>query len=333
MEIAGAETSLLHCVPMFPPRVAALLREQHGLVARWQLLDDGVPAATVNTWVTRGHLEVLERGVYRLHSAARPPVQDILAAVLRCGPEARAGGWTARALHGLEGFSLGAKRWVVIPPCTRVRGVRFIVQRTLVAPRDEDVVSGVPTVSASRAIIDTATRTAGKRLRVAIDDARRRNLLSLRELMSLAGGMPKYVGAAEIRRMFSSGALDQDGEAERWLAVGLAERGVFPLWSAQVLPGIFPDAAMPEASLILECDGGEHHTLLSDRAYDASRESLLRADGWEILRFSGTRLRRDLRGVVDQVVRMRQQRIDAGRGKPLTWRPLSPGRRLRPPAA
>lgn len=176
-------------------------------------------------------------------------------------------------------------------------------------------------------------RVRGRRLRVAIDDARRKDLVTLESLLTAAARMPKHLGAAEVRRLFGSGALDQDGEAERWLAVGLAEHGVYPLWSAEVLPGVFPDAAMPEAALIVECDGRRHHTLLPDRASDAARESRLRFARWEVIRCSGAELRRDLEGVVTRIVSLRQQRIDAGLGLPPGWRPLSPGRSLRPPRA
>lgn len=309
------------------------MRDQHGLIARWQLLDAGVAPGTVRAWVHRSALEVVEHGVYRSPAAARPPVQHVLAAVLRCGAEARAGGWTACALRGLEGFSPRATRWVVVAPAKRIRGVRFIVQRTTVAAQHEDVVDSVPTLSACRALVDTAGRVKGRRLRVAVDDARRKGLLTLDELLGLATTLPKHPGAAEVRRMFGCGVLDQDGEAERWLAVSLAARGIFPLWSAEVLPGVFPDAALPEAALAVECDGDRDRTLLSDRASDATRESLLRGDGWEVLRFTGSQLRRDVNGVVDRILAVRSERIRRGLGMPDDWRPLTPGRRLRPPRA
>ena len=274
----------------------------------------------------------MERGVYRVAGAPRTPTQRILAAVLRCGPEARAGGWTACALHGLEGFSLRSLRWVSVPPACRVRGVDFIVQRVPIPARECATVNGVPTVSPLRALLDAAVRVGGRRLRVAIDDARRKDLIELEALLARAASLERHAGAASIRRLFSGGLLDQDGEAERWLAVGLADRGIYPMWGPEVLPGVFPDAVMPEACLIVECDGRAHHTIEADLANDASREALLRAAGWHVLRFTARQLRRDLKTVLDTIVAVHRERRGAGLGLSADWHPLTPGRRLRPPS-
>ena len=168
---------------------------------------------------------------------------------------------------------------------------------------------------------------------MAIDDARRKDLIELEALLARAASLERHAGATSIRRMFSGGLLDQDGEAERWLAVGLADRGIYPLWGPEVLPGVFPDAVMPEACLIVECDGRAHHTLEADLANDASREALLRSAGWHVLRFTATQLRRDLDAVLDTIVAVHHERRNAGLGVPRDWQPLTPGRRLRPPAS
>ena len=273
---------------------------------------------------------MVERGVYRVVSAPPTNIQRLLAAVLRCGEGARATGWSSCAVHELEGFPPSVQRWIAVPVHRQVVGTGLLVQRTTIAPEDRVLVRGVPTVSPRRALMDAAIRVRGRRLRVAIDDARRRNLLSLEQLLSLAGELHNHSGAAAIRQLFCSGTLDQDGEIERILATGLASRGVFPLWSAEVLPGIFPDATMPEAALIVECDGRQHHTLPADVANDASREGLLRLEGWEIIRTSGRGLVRNPGPVIDRIVGTRRDRMAAGLGFSADWRPLSPGRRLPP---
>ena len=319
---------------MFPPEaIHSLLSQRQSLITARQLRSAGIPVNTIRSWTTRQWLVPVERGVYRVAGAPRTPTQRILAAVLRCGPEARAGGWTACALHGLEGFPLRAQRWVSVPPTCRVRGVAFILQRVSIPATERATVNGIPTVSPQRALIDAATRVGGRRLRVAIDDARRRDLIELDGLLARATALGRHAGAVQTRRLFSGGLLDQDGEAERWLAVGLAGRGIYPLWGPEILPGVFPDAVLPAASLIVECDGGAHHTIHADRASDASREALLRAADWHVLRFTATQLRRDLDAVLDTIVAAHDERRAAGLGKPADWEPLTPGRRLRPPAS
>lgn len=92
----------------------------------------------------RRGLERVPRGVDRLPAGAVPPEQALRAAVLRCGRGARAAGESACAL--------------------------------LVQPADRATVRGVPSVSAARALIDVAARVDERRLRAAIDSARRAGL-------------------------------------------------------------------------------------------------------------------------------------------------------------
>jgi hypothetical protein len=94
--------------------------------------------------VTRGELEILERGVYRLPGTASTAAQRLLATVFRAGEGARLTGWSACGLYGLEGFDPFARPWVVIPAARRVRGVDFIVERMDLERCD------LATVSASR---------------------------------------------------------------------------------------------------------------------------------------------------------------------------------------
>lgn len=306
------------------------MRDQHGLVARRQLRSRGVAESTIDAWVQRGVIAPVDRGVYRHPAAPRTDEQTVMAAVLRCGPDARAGGWTACALYGLEGSHVALRPWLLIPPERRVRARNLIVQRSRLEAVDRAVVHGIPATSPRRSIVDAARRLRGRRLRVAVDDARRRGLMTLEELLDLATALRQHRGAVRIRELFGSGALDQDGEAERWLARALAARDVYPIWSPEVLPGVFPDAVLPEAALVIECDGADTHTLPVDRADDASREALLRVTGWHVERASGRELAHDPSKVVDRILTVRRARIADGRALPSDWQPLTPGRRLRP---
>ncbi|MBW3604381.1 MAG: type IV toxin-antitoxin system AbiEi family antitoxin domain-containing protein [Actinobacteria bacterium] len=155
-----------------PRQLLRLLHRQLGLVARAQVLAAGVPRATLHAWLLRGALEPVEWGVYRLPGTAVPKEQRILAALLRAGDRARATGWSACALYGLEGFDLGARPWVAIPKGRRVRGVDFIVERTDLERCDLATVAGLPAVTPIRALIDAAERVDAKVERVGIDDAR-----------------------------------------------------------------------------------------------------------------------------------------------------------------
>lgn len=110
-----------------PDRALAILRRQDALITRPQLLGLDVPRSTIDTWVTRGVLERLDREVYRRAGAPATKEQRLRAALLRGGDDARISGWSACALYGIEGLGLRRRPWIVIPPERRVRGVAFIV--------------------------------------------------------------------------------------------------------------------------------------------------------------------------------------------------------------
>ena len=319
---------------MFPPtRLVPLIERQLGLITRRQLRDQGCSAGTVSSWLRRGQTESVYSGVYRVIGSAITPEQRLLAAVLRAGEGARLSGWSACALHSLEGMTLSQSPWVIIAPERRVQAEGVVVQRTSLGRGEAATVRGLPSVTPTRALLDTAIRVKDKPLRVAIDDARRRGLTDLDRLLRRAGELGKHRGAVTIRRLFGSGLLDQDGELERQLALALDTIGLRPAWGMEVLPGIITDACFPEASYVLECDGRRWHSLDADLASDLSREGVLRADGWAIDRVRAADLRDGRQRLLTRIQTTRTQRMAAGLGRPDDWHAVHAGRRLRPARA
>lgn len=314
-----------------PRSIMNVMRRQGGLVTRSQVLAEGIPSSTLQSWLRRGWLEAVLTSVYRWPGAAVDDRQHLRAALLRSGSGARLGGWSACALHGIEGFDLAERAWVTIPPERRVRGVPFIVHRTVLDRGEVATVGGLPGVTPVRALIDAAGRVSPRTLRVGIDDARRRGLVELDRLLRRATLLGRHRGATAVRRLFGSGALDQDGELERRLAVALAQEGQHPAWAMEVLPGVVVDACFPDASYVLECDGRRWHTIDADVAADVTREGLLRSDGWRVDRVTSADLRDDHRRLLARIIATRDARREAGLGRPDGWRPVHAGRRIRPP--
>ncbi len=60
----------------------------------------------------------------------------------------------------------------------------------------------------------------------------------------------------------------------------------------------FPDFAIPERNLIIECDGSYWH---KNKKRDNLRESRLKELGWDIIRFSDKEIKSDLMGCADKV--------------------------------
>lgn len=316
-----------------PCQLQDVMRRQHGLLPRPQILEADVPSATLDAWVARAHLEVVETGVYRLPGSAIPDAQRLLAAVLRAGAGACLAGWSACALYGFEGFDLRQRAWVAIPARRRVRGVDFIVERTDLARGQVAVVDGIRATIPHRALLDAAGRVTPKAARVGIDDGRRKGMVTLERLLQTAVELGNHPGAVAVRRLFGSGALDQDGELERQLALALHAVGLQPVWGMEVLPRIVVDACFRDASYILEGDGGYWHTIETDLAADVSREGALLADGWLVRRIRSDELRDQRDELLAEIKATTIARRDAGLGRRPDWRPVRPGRRIRPPRA
>lgn len=78
----------------------ALLRRQHSVVARRQLLELGFTAREIERRLEAGRLTRLYRGIY-LVGPVKPPLADQMAAVLACGDSAYLSHRSAAHLHSL----------------------------------------------------------------------------------------------------------------------------------------------------------------------------------------------------------------------------------------
>jgi intein/homing endonuclease len=66
----------------------------------------------------------------------------------------------------------------------------------------------------------------------------------------------------------------------------------------------FLDVALPELKVAVECDGGNWHNSKQARERDAKKDAYLRGHGWEVFRFSGKRIKDDVDGCRDDVLRV-----------------------------
>lgn len=71
------------------------------------------------------------------------------------------------------------------------------------------------------------------------------------------------------------------------------------------------DFAIPDRSIAIELDGHDYHKTKKQRTSDAQRERYLIENGWQVIRFTGTEVFKDVAGCVRQVKRI----IDKTNGK------------------
>src|SRR5436305_7860537 len=83
-------------------RVARLAERQHGIVARWQLVELGLGPGAIDFRITGGRLHAVHRGIYAVGFRVRSSRAAWIAAVLRAGPGAVLSHPSAAALWGLR---------------------------------------------------------------------------------------------------------------------------------------------------------------------------------------------------------------------------------------
>lgn len=73
----------------------------------------------------------------------------------------------------------------------------------------------------------------------------------------------------------------------------------------QVIVGPYRvDLAIPEKKVAIELDGHEFHKTRQQRTQDAKRERYLQKQGWQIIRFTGTEIHKDVFECIDEAIQI-----------------------------
>src|SRR5688572_17145729 len=274
-----------------------LARRQLGLITRAQALQL-VTVAQLRTLLARGVLVRRRRGVYAV--AGMPPTyeQAVLAAVLAAGgeDEAWAGQRTSAALHRLkvpppEGID------IVTLPDVRVRLDGVVHHRNnLIVTTDVTRRRGVPTLSVARTLVDCIPWLPGRALASAVDDARRRGLLTIEDLEAAHAsvdegprtGRRRVVPMRSVLAKRLAGLHAGGGDLELDVLEILVAGGLpRPVQQFRVVVGgreRFLDYAYPNALVYLEFLGfAEHGLIRSTFDDDADREAELALAGWLLI--------------------------------------------------
>lgn len=277
-----------------------VLERQYGVASRQQLLKAGLETTVLAGMVRRGHLEMVQRGVYRAAGSYVPAEQRAMAAVLRAGPGARLAGEHALALYGIEGAHLRGAPTILLPPRRTLTSVDFIVLRTVVPARDHAVVLRVPGLRIERGVLEVAREASDRRVLQVVDSARWLRLLRAERLVRRAHDLPGQPGARRVRRLLA-GALGPERFGERNLQALLAGLpGHFEWGVHDVVPGVRFAVDERTARLALEYDGARDHTSQRDVFADRSRELRVREAGIELIRIT-----KDMLGAERDITRRR----------------------------
>jgi very-short-patch-repair endonuclease len=284
---------------------------QHGVFSRAQVLECGLTDQVISWRLRTRAWERVHPGVYRLCGAPRTWRQAVLAAVLAAGPRAAASHRTAGRLLSLEGVRTSAVE-VVTPLSTRprLRGARLHRSRTLAAS-DVVCVDGIPQTKPARTLFDLASKLGPLDLEIALDDALRRQLVTVKRMLAYVEhrGRRGRRGAGTLHD-FLLDRLPNPPAGSGWetrLRHLLRSAGLPAPLRQHVIRdrrGRFVarvDLAVPDHRVALEFDGYRHHTGRRAWERDARRQRRAEDLGWRFRRFTSGDVRERRAEVVASV--------------------------------
>ncbi|MBW3573868.1 MAG: hypothetical protein KY450_03240 [Actinobacteria bacterium] len=277
-------------------QLARIARQQHGLLSRRQALDSGLSPSGIRTRLARGDWLLLRRSVYAIAGVQPSVHQAALAVCLAAGDVCWASHRTAAQLWGLEVPAPTAIE-VLTLPAQRVRLEGVTNHRSSALHLADLTWCGlVPTTSVARTLVDCIPHLPGRRLAMAVDDARRQGRLGIAELAACAGRLDHGGGRHLVRlRSVLADRLpgSHPGGSRRELdLLGVLVRGGLPVPAQQhevVVGGRrrLLDYAYPCEMVGIEWDGfAEHGLIRSTFDDDRRRGNDLAVAGWIMLHFT-----------------------------------------------
>jgi predicted transcriptional regulator of viral defense system len=272
-------------------RIARLAELQHGIVARWQLIDLGGTRHTVQDGLDAGRLHRIHRGVYSVGHARPTPRGRWLAAVLACGPGAVLSHRSAAALWDIRPSPPVHTGIEVTAPGRSRRGREGIALHSVrrLDRRDRATLDGIPVTSLHRTLLDYAKVAPPRQLAAAFEAAERQDLLDLGAVDELLARNPGCRGAGTLRTVADAHrgpGPDTRSELEARFLGLIREAGLPEPAVNVVVAGLTVDFYWPEARLVVEVDGWGFHR--SHAAFDADRDRDVRLHlaGCDVLRFT-----------------------------------------------
>ena len=255
------------------PVVVALANDQHGVVARWQLLARDVPAWAVDEWVERKLLHVWHRGVYAVGHRVLGAHGRRKAAELAGGELAALCCQTAGDFQNVRPNASGTIHlWVPNQRCRKLNGIQPH-QFTDMLEEDIVVVDGIRTASPMRVLVDMAPRWNVETLEKAFGRTEVNQQFDLHALNAIIARRPNRPGIRNLRRVmeiYEGPVPDMTALEERGL--WLVRRAGIPLPQVQAHVGPHRvDFYWPDRLLIMEMDSIRWHLAVQRWQNDLDR--------------------------------------------------------------
>lgn len=276
-------------------QIATLAAAQHGVVARWQMLQQGISAAEIDHRRRRSRLHPVHptmAGVYLVGHEVAPVFALEAAALLLCRrrPAALAR-WSAAAVHGFAEPRSRVDLVQVGGWAPRASAVRTTVVNELpgwqVVRQD-----GLWMTTPARTFLDLAAVAPVGDVERCLDRARVERLVTDAELdavLAWADGRRGRRPLAELLEAERDGGYSRS-RAERRLRTLLAAGGLPSPVRNTPIHGRERDLAWPFARIVIEFDGRGSHLTPKQWEDDRDRDGGLQARGWQTFRVTWTML-------------------------------------------
>jgi very-short-patch-repair endonuclease len=268
-------------------QVWALVKRQHGVVTRGQLLELGFTGDAVKHRIWTGRLHPVWRGVYAVGRSQLSRHGVWMAAVLSCGSSAVLSHRSAAALWRIHADESGSVD-VSVPLRSDPRRAGIVVHRRANL-RSEEVTQcrGIPVTTPFRTLVDLATRLPRDSLEAAINEADKRELTDPDSLRAALGSRDRRHGAAVLRRTLDRRTFTlTDSQLERRLLPLARRAGLQKPETGRVVNGFRVDFYWPDLGLIVETDGLRYHRTPAQQTRDRLRDQAHAAAGLTTLRFT-----------------------------------------------
>ena len=284
--------------------LAALAGDQHGVVARRQLLGLGFSSDQVHRMRDARRLHDVHAGVYAVGHRVLSERGHWMAAVLACGPAALLSHRSCAALSNIRRTALSYVEVTVPGHRGTIYGVRTYVSRRL-QPQDREEIDGIPCASVALTLLQLATVLPRRGLERACDEAVVQELFDLAAIEELLDRSRGCRGVAKLRAVLDEHAIGTTvtrSELEE-RTLGLLDRAGIARPEVNVRlvcrPGVAPqvDFLWRAQRLVLETDGARFHRTPRQIDRDRRREADLVRAGYRVLRATWRQVEREPRDV------------------------------------
>ena len=271
--------------------VVGLANEQHGVVARWQLLALDIPESQIDEWVKHRMLHSWHRGVYAVGHRVLGAHGRRRAAELAGGEEAALCCQTAADFLNVRPNASGIVHlWVPNQRGRKLDGIRPH-QFTDMLEEDIIVVEGIRTTSAMRVLVDMAPKWDVDTLEKAFGKTELNRQFDLRSLNAILARRPMRPGIRKLRHVmevYEGPIPDMTALEERGL--WLVRKAGLPMPSPQHHVGPHRvDFYWPGRKLIMEMDSARWHLAKQRWQHDLDRTNEHLETGIATCRFTWER--------------------------------------------